>query len=119
MAKETMDLLVHFDTDKSKIKPKYKAELAKVADFMKKYPSVTTTIEGHTDSVGSAKYNMKLSQRRADSVMNYLVKNFGIEPSRLKAKGYGLTKPVADNKTAAGRAQNRRTVAAFETMVVK
>ena len=117
LKKESMTLLVEFDTNKAKIKPKYDSELARVAEFMKKYPTATTTIEGHTDSVGKLKSNMKLSQRRADSVRNYLVKNFGIDSSRLQAKGYGPTKPIADNKTAAGRLKNRRTVAVFETMV--
>jgi OOP family OmpA-OmpF porin len=86
---------------------------------MKKYPTVTTTIEGHTDNVGRMKSNMKLSQRRADSVKNYLVKKYGIEPSRLQAIGYGPTRPVADNNTVAGRRENRRTVAVFQTMVEK
>jgi OOP family OmpA-OmpF porin len=65
------------------------------------------------------KSNMELSQRRAESVKSYLVEKYGIEPSRLQAKGYGPTRPVADNQTAAGRLRNRRTVAVFETMVQK
>jgi OOP family OmpA-OmpF porin len=69
------------------------------------------TIEGHTDNVGGAKYNEKLSQKRAESVKKYLVDRFGIAVSRLTAKGYGLTKPIADNKTAAGRQKNRRVEA--------
>ena len=59
MEKESMTLLVEFDTNKAKIKPKYDSELARVADFMKKYPTATTTIEGHTDNVGSMKSNMR------------------------------------------------------------
>ncbi|MGA2150781.1 MAG: OmpA family protein [Geobacteraceae bacterium] len=115
----TMTLLVEFDTNKANIKPEFNDEIARVADFMKKYPTVTTTIEGHTDNIGSMNSNMELSQRRAESVKSYLVEKYGIEPSRLRAKGYGPTKPVADNKTAAGRLRNRRTVAVFETMVQK
>jgi OOP family OmpA-OmpF porin len=115
----TITLLVEFDTNKANIKAEYNDEIARVADFMKKYPTVTTTIEGHTDNVGSMKSNMELSQRRAESVKNYLVEKYGIEPSRLRAKGYGPTRPVADNKTAAGRMKNRRIVAVFETMVQK
>jgi outer membrane protein OmpA-like peptidoglycan-associated protein len=115
----TMTLLVEFDTNKADIKPEYNDEIARVANFMKKYPSVTTTIEGYTDNVGNMKNNMELSQRRAESVKNYLVGKFGIEPSRLRAKGYGPTRPVADNNTAEGRLKNRRTVAVFETMVQK
>ncbi len=80
---------------------------------MNKYPQTSTVIEGHTDSVGSARYNAGLSQRRADSVKNYLVENFSISPDRLATKGYGEEKPVASNDTAEGRAQNRRIEATF------
>jgi OOP family OmpA-OmpF porin len=115
----TMTLLVEFDTNKANIKPQYDKELARVADFMKKYPTVKTTIEGYTDNVGSMKSNIELSQRRAESVKDYLVNKYGIDPSRLQAIGYGPTRPIADNKTAAGRMKNRRTVAVFETMLQK
>jgi outer membrane protein OmpA-like peptidoglycan-associated protein len=114
-----MTLLVEFDTNRANIKPQYNNEIAQVADFMKKNPTVTTTIEGHTDNVGSRNSNIELSQRRAESVKNYLVEKYGIEPSRLQAKGYGPTRPVADNNTAAGRSKNRRTVAVFETKLQK
>ena len=63
--------------------------------------------------------NQKLSQRRAESVKNYLVQNFGIDPARLSAKGYGMTRPIADNKTAEGRQKNRRIEANFDAVVVK
>lgn len=66
-------------------------------------------VQGHTDSTGTAAYNLKLSQERADAVRDYLV-NHGVPPDELTARGYGLTMPIADNKTAAGRAQNRRVV---------
>ena len=65
-------------------------------------------IEGHTDNVGSAADNQKLSENRAKAVVSYL-NSKGISPGRLLAKGYGATKPVADNTTEEGRAQNRRT----------
>lgn len=113
----TIKLDVLFDTAKADIKKKYNDEIAKVADFLTRYPTVTGTIEGHTDNVGDAAMNQKLSQRRADSVVKYLVEKFGIDKNRLNAKGYGEDKPVADNKTAAGRQQNRRTLASFETVV--
>jgi OOP family OmpA-OmpF porin len=72
-------------------------------------PSASGVVEGHTDSVGNDDYNLKLSQRRADSVRKYLVDK-GVPAARLEAKGYGEAQPVADNKTADGRAQNRRVV---------
>jgi OOP family OmpA-OmpF porin len=70
-------------------------------------------IEGHTDSVGDHASNMKLSQRRADSVRSYLIKTFGVAPERLDAKGYGPDRPRATNKTPEGRSQNRRIEANF------
>jgi OOP family OmpA-OmpF porin len=105
---------IQFDTDKSDIKPKYYDELKKFADFLKEYPKVSGTIEGHTDSVGSKNYNFKLSQRRAGSVRNYLIKNLGIAPERLDSKGFGLTRPIADNKTSDGRQKNRRIESNFK-----
>ena len=111
--KVCMDIDIQYPTNKADILPKYHDEIAKVATFMKTYPQTKGVIEGHTDSRGGAAYNLKLSQRRAESVKAYLVKHFGIDPSRLEAKGYGLTKPIADNKTEAGRQKNRRTIANF------
>jgi OOP family OmpA-OmpF porin len=66
-------------------------------------------IEGHTDSVGNDDYNLKLSQRRADAVRQYLLDK-GVAGARLEAKGFGESQPVADNKTVEGRAQNRRVI---------
>jgi len=104
---------VQFDTNKSDIKPRYHDELKKLADFLQEFPKAKGVIEGHTDSVGDKASNMKLSQRRADSVRNYLVKSFGVAPERLQAKGYGPTKPRASNATTEGKAQNRRIEANF------
>ncbi|GAM08085.1 outer membrane porin F [Geobacter sp. OR-1] len=115
----TMKLNVQFDTAKADIKKKYHDEIGRVAAFLKKYPTVKGTIEGHTDDVGDADMNKKLSQRRADSVMKYLVDKYGIEKDRLTAIGYGEERPIADNKTADGRQKNRRTVANFETVIKK
>jgi OmpA-OmpF porin, OOP family len=103
-----------FDIDQAIIRPEYRDEIAKVGDFMKKYPTTTAVIEGHTDNVGSAEHNMDLSQRRAESVVNYLVEKFGIDRSRLAAKGYGLTRPVADNSSDEGRQKNRRIEAIID-----
>jgi OOP family OmpA-OmpF porin len=75
---------------------------------MRQNPSWRFQIEGHTDSDGGAAYNLALSQRRAQAVVDDLVKRYGIARSRLIAKGYGLTRPVASNATDAGKALNRR-----------
>uniref|UniRef100_C6E7V5 OmpA/MotB domain protein n=1 Tax=Geobacter sp. (strain M21) TaxID=443144 RepID=C6E7V5_GEOSM len=104
---------VQFDTNKSDIKPQYHDELKALADFLKEFPNASGTIEGHTDSVGDKAANMKLSQRRADSVRKYLVDRFGVAPERVKAVGFGPTKPAADNKTAAGKQKNRRIESNF------
>ena len=103
-----------FDINSAEIRPEYRDEIARVGDFMKKYPTTTAVIEGHTDNVGNAEYNLELSQRRAEAVVNYLVENLGIERSRLSAKGYGLTRPIADNATDEGRQKNRRMEAIID-----
>jgi len=106
--KVTIDIDIRFDTDKTDIKPQYFNQLKKVADFMATYPETKAVIEGHSDSVGPAAYNKKLSQRRADSVRMYLINNFNIDPSRISAIGFGEQKPIASNDTEEGRSQNRR-----------
>jgi OOP family OmpA-OmpF porin len=104
---------VAFDTGKADLKEKYHDELDKIGSFLKEFPGSKGTISGHTDAAGSKEVNMKLSQARAESVRNYIVSKFGIEDSRIAAKGYGPDKPIASNKTAAGKAKNRRIEAAF------
>jgi len=104
---------IKFDTNKAAIKPIYHGELKKLADFLKKFPNAKGVIEGHTDSVGDKASNMVLSQNRADSVRNYIIKNFGIAPERISAKGFGPTKPIAGNDTAEGKQKNRRIEANF------
>jgi OOP family OmpA-OmpF porin len=114
-----MSLLLNFDTNSYQVKEEYKPEIGKVADYMKQYPETTAVIEGYTDSVGNADYNMKLSQQRAEAVVNSLVNDFGIAKSRLSAKGYGATREVAYNSTAEGRAMNRRINAVIDCVVKK
>jgi outer membrane protein OmpA-like peptidoglycan-associated protein len=97
----------NFDFNKATLKPEGKAKLDEAAGIMNKYPDLKVSVEGHTDSIGSDAYNMKLSERRAESAVSYLTSK-GIAASRLSAKGFGKTRPVADNKTDAGRAKNRR-----------
>ncbi len=106
-------IAIEFDTNKAEIKPKYDAELKTLGDFLAEFPKAKGEISGHTDNVGSKALNDKLSQRRADSVKKYLVDKFGVDAGRIAAKGYGFTKPVASNKTKAGKAQNRRIEANF------
>ncbi|MDD5285824.1 MAG: OmpA family protein [Desulfuromonadaceae bacterium] len=106
-------LAVQFDTNKADIKPKYKPDLDKLAEFLNEFPKATGEISGHTDNVGGKAFNMKLSQRRADSIKQYMHKNFGITPERITAKGFGFSKPVASNKTKQGKAKNRRIEANF------
>jgi OOP family OmpA-OmpF porin len=112
-----MALQIEFDTDRADIRPEYHDEIAKVAEYLKKYPTATAIIEGHTDNVGGYDYNMKLSNRRAENVVLYLIGNFAIEPSRLSARGYGSTRRVAYNNTPEGRQRNRRINAIIDCVI--
>jgi outer membrane protein OmpA-like peptidoglycan-associated protein len=98
---------VYFDFNKASIKSVSFALLDDVAQAMKDNPKIKVEIQGHTDSVGDDNYNLKLSQKRAESVKAYLVKK-GIDSGRMVPKGYGENVPIADNRTTAGRDQNRR-----------
>lgn len=102
-----INLNVNFDTAKSEIKDIYGTRIHDFAKVMNTDKKLKADIEGHTDSVGSDKYNQKLSERRAASVVKALTE-LGVEKSRLKAVGYGKTRPIASNETAEGRAENRR-----------
>ncbi len=99
---------VFFDTGKSILKPESFVELDELLNYMSQQKTTVIEISGHTDNVGSADANQKLSQDRAASVKSYLVKK-GISASRVEAKGYGDTSPIAENTDEAGRKQNRRT----------
>jgi outer membrane protein OmpA-like peptidoglycan-associated protein len=98
---------VNFETAKTTLLPGAKKILDQVAASLAGYPAAEVAIHGHTDNVGGAKYNQKLSKGRAESVKAYLVSK-GIDASRITTKGFGFTKPVADNSTPEGRAKNRR-----------
>jgi outer membrane protein OmpA-like peptidoglycan-associated protein len=98
---------VLFDTGKYTLKPATQVSLAKVATILELYPGLKVQVEGYTDSVGSDEYNQKLSENRANAVHDFLVAN-GVPAANVTAAGYGKADPVADNSTAAGRAQNRR-----------
>lgn len=99
---------VLFDNDSSVIKPAGIMELQNIVEYMRKNLNIIIEVAGHTDSNASAEYNQGLSERRSIACMDYLI-SAGIAPTRLRAKGYGESRPVASNSTDAGRAKNRRT----------
>ena len=105
-----VNLNINFDTNSSTIKDSYNSRIVEFANVMKSNTKLKATIEAHTDSVGTNKYNQKLSERRAASTVEAL-KALNVDSSRLTAVGYGETKPVADNATKEGRAENRRVTA--------
>jgi OmpA-OmpF porin, OOP family len=100
---------VNFETNSATLTGDSKPILDKVAAGLKEHPHLIVELQGHTDSTGSARYNLGLSERRAESVREYLISQ-GVSPSQLTAKGFGATQPIASNSTAEGRAQNRRVV---------
>ena len=112
-------LKVFFAFDKSEIKKNSFEEIDDMVAVLKKYPALNITIEGHTDNVGSAAYNKKLSQQRAEAVKKYMVIKGGIDAKRLNAVGFGLEKPIATNGTKEGRAKNRRVEAATADYTIK
>lgn len=98
---------VLFDTGKANLKSSTSQHLTNLATFLGKYPQRGAIIEGYTDSVGTEEYNLGLSERRADSVSNFLQAQ-GVQSSRLSSQGKGESFPVANNESASGRQQNRR-----------
>ena len=102
-----------FEFNSTKIAEENYAGLDVVADFLKENSNISLTVEGHTDSVGSKEYNQGLSERRAKAVADYIVSK-GVSQEQVSTIGYGFSKPVASNKTAEGRAQNRRTELKFK-----
>tara|TARA_B100001540_G_scaffold275481_1_gene261685 strand:+ start:285 stop:1310 length:1026 start_codon:yes stop_codon:yes gene_type:complete len=110
----SVKLKVNFGFDSTEVQEQYFSDLSELADFLKRFSDLQVDVEGHTDSTGPADYNMGLSQRRAEAVVDVLVNQYGIERSRLEPKGYGETQPVASNDTKEGRAENRRVMATLE-----
>jgi OmpA-OmpF porin, OOP family len=108
---ETGSVALHnvlFDTGKATLKPESTTTLAAVGELLESDSALRLEIQGHTDNVGAAAANLKLSQDRAAAVKGHLVQVFAIEAGRLATAGFGDTKPVADNMSEEGRAQNRR-----------
>ena len=99
---------IYFNSSKSTFRAGTTGKLDLIAGIMKEYPKANFSVQGHTDSSGPAAYNLKLSEKRAAAVVTYLVDKAGIDSSRLSSKGFGEDYPIADNKTRAGRAENRR-----------
>jgi len=98
---------IQFDVAKATLKPESMGPINEILYVMQKDPTINFSVEGHTDSDGDENTNQKLSEDRAKVVMNKLIE-LGIAPARLKSKGFGESKPIADNNTAEGKAQNRR-----------
>jgi OOP family OmpA-OmpF porin len=109
---------VKFNFDNSTIKKGYYKDINNLVKVMKNYPGLKVVIEGHTDNVGNAAYNKKLSQKRAYAVKKYMVTK-GIDANRIKARGFGKDRPIASNKTNKGRLKNRRVEAAVDYLIKK
>ncbi len=99
---------IYFDPNKTNISPAAAKALDRSGTILKENPQIKVEISGHTDPAGPEKVNQKMSEKRAQSAKKYLTDKFGIAENRLALKGYGSTKPIADNKTEEGRSKNRR-----------
>jgi len=108
--KTTTESHIRFETGKSKIREDFMGEVKRVADYLKKFPETGIDIEGHTDTTGPERLNIRLSLERAESLKNALVTRFGIKATRLSTKGHSFKRPIADNNTVEGREKNRRVV---------
>jgi OmpA-OmpF porin, OOP family len=110
-------LNIEFETASFVIKAGANPDVAAVAQFMKEYPLTNVNIEGHTDNAGSDAYNMTLSQNRANAVAKMLTEEYGVAANRVSATGFGESKPLVANDTAANRAKNRRVTAKITATV--
>jgi hypothetical protein len=100
-------LYINFETGKAEIRPESQKIIDQIVQMLKENPDLKISIEGHTDNVGTAEFNQKLSENRAKAVMDAIIAQ-NIDKNRLSSKGWGATKPVADNNTEEGKAKNRR-----------
>ncbi|CED61075.1 OmpA family protein [Moritella viscosa] len=109
--KVRQELKVNFASNSAVVSKRYFGDIEALANFMKKHLATEVVIEGHTSKLGSKSLNMRLSQERAQAVMNILVNNFGIATSRVSAVGYGFERILDDGNTKSAHAKNRRIVA--------
>ncbi len=100
-------LYINFDSGKATIKPDSETVITEIVKALQSQPDLKVKVEGHTDNVGNEAANQQLSEDRAKAVMEAVVAA-GIDPARLSSQGFGMSKPIADNNTEEGRAQNRR-----------
>jgi OOP family OmpA-OmpF porin len=100
---------VNFESNSDRLAGDDTSTLRDAAESLKRNPTITVEVAGHTDSDGAAEYNEGLSARRAATVRDFLISQ-GVSPARISTRGYGESQPIADNGTAAGKAQNRRVV---------
>ncbi len=107
-------LSVQFPFNSAEVEEQYFTDVSQLADFLRKFEELDVEIEGHTDDSGPEGYNQNLSERRARAVLDLLVDEYGIPSTRLRAVGYGESRPVADNSTREGRKENRRVIANVE-----
>lgn len=99
---------IRFKKGKAEVDPACDRTMRQIAAILADFPGFHVQVDGHTDNVGKSEANLKLSQARAEAVVNYLVEKKGVDTKRLSAKGWGDSQPIADNKTEKGRAKNRR-----------
>jgi len=114
---ENINLSVNFANNSSQVTIDYVNKIQSLAEFMQHYPDTTVVIEGHASNTGQADYNMMISQKRAESVKNLLIEKFGLDASRVEAKGYGVTRLLDNADTRASNMKNRRIEAAIQTSV--
>lgn len=109
--RQTLDLKFAFAS--ATVEAVYLDELEQLRDLLRRFPDQVLVLEGHTDWIGSAAYNRGLSRVRAEAVRRHIIRDPQIAPDRVRAVGYGESRPIADNRTEEGRQLNRRTVAEF------
>ncbi|RXJ73820.1 hypothetical protein CS022_07435 [Veronia nyctiphanis] len=119
IGERSIRLDVKFANNSTKLTPEYTRNLEELANFMARYPKVVVEIEGHASTVGNAGYNQRLSQRRATAVAESLVNDFGISASRVRAVGYGESRPLIKGNTDIAHQQNRRVMAKLNTRFEK
>ncbi|WP_017446358.1 OmpA family protein [Gayadomonas joobiniege] len=110
----SVELYVQFELESAVVKQRFHGDIKQLADFMKKYPNSKVVLVGHADSTGPADFNQRLSEQRAQSVADYMVKEFNVSSSRITTRGEGERNPIADNSTREGRAKNRRVTTTLE-----